>query len=319
METTSTPSRVSFVVLTRDEERNIAACLGSVAGWAAEIFVIDSGSVDDTLRIAENFGARVFSHSFETHAKQWDWALRNLPIKTDWVLALDADQSVTPELRGEITEFISDPKNAAVDGCYVRRRQVFRGRWIKHGGYYPKYLLKFFRRGAAWSDERDLVDHHFRVEGRVAKLRNDIIEDNQNEASISTWIGKHNRYAVLQAHEEFERRRAAPHVGTKPRLLGTPDERILWLKGAWIRLPLYVRPLIYFLYRYIFRLGVLDGKQGFIFHFLQAYWYRLLVDINLDELRRPSYKEPEREPAATTVADVRRAVSSSSTIGRGGE
>lgn len=314
-----TLSQVTFVVLTRDEGHNIGACLGSVAGWTAEIFVVDSGSVDDTLSIAETFGARVFSHPFETHAKQWAWALRNLPVKTDWVLALDADQRVTPELRDEITEFISDPNNSTVNGCYVRRQQVFRGKWIKHGGYYPKYLLKLFRRGATQSDEGDLVDHHFRVKGRVAKLKNDIIEDNQNEARISTWIAKHNRYAMLQAREEFEQGRGLPRVGAKPRLLGTPDERILWLKRVWVRLPLYARPLLYFIYRYVFRLGVLDGKQGFIFHFLQAYWYRLLVDINLDELRRPSQRGQEREATPSAAAGVTKVASRSAIVGRGSD
>jgi len=185
-------------------------------------------------------------------------------------------------------------------GCYVRRRQVFRGRWIKHGGYYPKYLLKLFRRDAVQIDESDLVDHHFRVQGHTLKLGADIIEDNQNEADISIWITRHNRYATLQAQEEVKRReRECAHHSVKS-LFDTPDQRILWLKQLWQRLPLYVRPALYFLYRYFFRLGFLDGKEGFIFHFLQGYWYRLLVDIKIDELQSDGVKS--QLPCSETTA-----------------
>jgi glycosyltransferase involved in cell wall biosynthesis len=282
---------LTFIVITRNEERNLAACLASVAGWAKEIFVVDSGSTDRTLEIAEHYGAIVVAHPFETHAKQWNWALNNLPVTTAWILALDADQRVTPELQTEIAGLLSEASGVSerVSGYYVKRRQIFRGKWIRHGGYYPKYLLKLFRPGEGWADEDDLVDHHFRVKGAVAKLEYDIIEDNRNEADITTWIEKHNRYAVLQAREEHSR--VTDPEGLRAAFWGAPDERIFWLKNLWKRMPLYVRPFIYFSYRYFLRLGFLDGKQGFIFHFLQAFWYRLLVDIKLDDLRRQSSKE----------------------------
>lgn len=173
---------------------------------------------------------------------------------------------------------------AEVDGFYIKRRQVFRGRWIKHGGYYPKYLLKLFRRDKVSTDANDLVDHHFYVDGCVAKLNHDMIEDNWKENDISFWIEKHNRYASLLASEEFERRRNGRQELMEPSLAGNPDQRTLWLKRQWSRMPLYVRPFLYFLYRYIFRLGFLDGKEGFVFHFLQGFWFRLLVDIKLEEI-----------------------------------
>ena len=289
---------ISFIVLTFNEEKNLNTCLGSVAGWAQEIFVVDSGSTDQTLDIARRHGANCFHHAFDSHARQWKWALENLPISTDWVLALDADQSVTDELREEIGQLLQGQR--AAHGCYVRRRQIFRGRWIQHGGYYPKYLLKLFRRDAVQIDEGDLVDHHFRVQGHTLKLGADIIEDNQNEADISIWITKHNRYATLQAEEEVQRRAGESARHSVKSLFGTPDQRVLWLKQLWQRLPLFVRPLLYFLYRYFFRLGFLDGKEGFIFHFLQAGWYRLLVDIKIDELQREGVKNqlPRSETAA---------------------
>ncbi len=158
----STP--LTVVVLTLNEERNLPACLESVVGWATEVFVVDSGSTDATGAIAWRFGARVVTHAFETHARQWKWALDELPIQTDWVLGLDADQRITPELRQEISRRLSHATIArAPSGYFVRRRQIFRGRWIRHGGYYPKYLLKLFRLRAVSVDETDLVDHHFVV------------------------------------------------------------------------------------------------------------------------------------------------------------
>lgn len=281
------PAPLTFVVLTRNEERNLAACLGSVAGWVRELFVVDSGSTDRTLEIAKQYGAKIVTHPFESHAKQWQWALANLPISTSWVLGLDADQRVTPELRAELTELLSsETESARLAGCFVKRRQVFHGKWIKHGGYYPKYLLKCFRLDSVWMDEGDLVDHHFRVRGDVIKLRHDIIEDNQNEADISVWVEKHNRYAALQAREEISKRQNVRRREMRAAFRGTPDERILWLKDRWSGLPLYFRPFCYFVYRYFIRLGFLDGKEGFIFHFLQGFWYRLLVDIKLDEFQQ---------------------------------
>jgi glycosyltransferase involved in cell wall biosynthesis len=285
--TTTAAARVpvSAVVLTFNEEKNLGACLESLAGWVAEVFVVDSGSTDGTPRIAARLGASFVSHPFETHARQWAWALAELPIRTDWVLGLDADQRVTPELAAAIAGALSGPGAADLDGFFVRRRQVFRGRWIRHGGYYPKYLLKLFRRARVTIDTGELVDHHFRVEGRAGTLPYDLVEDNRNEAAIAAWTAKHNRYAVLQARQELDRGGAATGPGLSA-LFGTPDDRMRVLKQVWSRLPLFVRPCLYVVYRYFIRLGFLDGREGFIFHVLQGFWYRLLVDINIDELRR---------------------------------
>ena len=292
-------SPVSIVVLTYNEEQILGACLESVSSFSGEVFVVDSGSSDCTVDVAKHHGARVFTHTFETHAKQWNWAFRNLPFSHEWTLCLDADHRVTPELSDEIAGLFSGRPEARrgpsqarsvplsdVDGFYVTRRQVFRGRWIKHGGYYPKYMLKLVRHDRAWCDERELIDFRLYVKGPTRVLRYDVIEANENEVDISFWIAKHNRFASLQAREERRRARDKAGWAITPSLFGTPDQRILWLKDRWYGMPLYVRPFIYFFYRYVLRLGFLDGKEGFVFHFLQAFWYRLLVDINLDDLRR---------------------------------
>ncbi len=281
-------AQVTVVVLTYNEEANLPACLESLRGLDCEVFVVDSGSTDRTWEIAEAYGARVVEHPFETHARQWRWALDHLPLKTEWVLGLDADQRLTPELREELGRLFEGGDRAlqGVDGFYVKRRQVFRGRWIRHGGYYPKYLLKLFRRDKVRLDDLDLVDHHFYVEGVTRTLRGDLIEENLKENDLAFWLAKHIRYARLLAEEEFRRRAQGNGWTVRPRPWGTPDERTAFLKHLWGRMPLYVRPFLYFVYRYFFRLGFLDGKEGFIFHFLQGFWFRLLVDIYLDELGR---------------------------------
>src|SRR5262249_49650692 len=156
---------------------------------------------------------------------------------------------------------------------YLNRKQVFRGKWIKHGGYYPKYLLKLFRKKDAHSDERDLVDHHFIVNGKAAKLRYDLVEANKNEDDLAVWISKHQRYAALQAKEEISK---SGRGSTNASFWGTPDERIASMKGIYRYFPLYLRAAVYFAYRYFIRFGILDGAEGFIFHCYQAFWYRTL-------------------------------------------
>jgi hypothetical protein len=214
------------------------------------------------------------------------------------VLGLDADQRLTTGLVSEISNLFAGAQSGLerVNGFYIKRRQIFRGQWIRHGGYYPKYLLKLFRRASVEIDELDLMDHHFYVAGPTAKLRQDLVEDNQKERDLSFWIEKHNRYAPLHAREEFLRRRDSASWKIRPSLFGSPDQRVIWLKQRWYGLPLYVRPVGYFLYRYILQRGFLDGKQGFLFHFLQAFWYRVLVDAHLNDLSSHADDSARRDP-----------------------
>lgn len=278
-------SPVTAVVLTFNEARNLDACLASLSAWTRQIIVVDSGSTDETLAIARRHGATIVTHAFESHAAQWRWALDTLAVDTTWILGLDADQRVTPELRASIVTALARPDPVQPVGYFLNRRQIFRGRWIRHGGYYPKYLLKLFRRDRVSVDLSDLVDHHFRVDGRTEQLAGDLVEDNLNEARLSDWIAKHVRYAERQARQEYAARATSESSSVVARRHGNPDERTAWMKRLWTRQPLYVRPFLYFFYRYVIRLGFLDGRQGLIFHFMQACWYRLLVDVHLDELR----------------------------------
>jgi glycosyltransferase involved in cell wall biosynthesis len=278
---------LSVIVTTRNEEANVERCLQSVHGFADQIFVLDSESADRTVEISRKY-AEVQTLAYD-HSRiiPWifQWGLDNLPLRNDWVLILEADQAVTPALRSELAALLARPDEVREDGFYVHRRQIFRGKPLRFGGYGSKLILKLFRRSRSGLDPVE-QDTRVYVRGPVGRLRAPLEEWNLKEDSIQFYLQKHLRYAEAFAREELERRRRGLSWKATPRFFGTPDERILWLKDRYYRMPLFVRPMLYFLYRYFFLLGILDGKTGFVFHFLQAFWFRLVVDIRLEELMR---------------------------------
>jgi glycosyltransferase involved in cell wall biosynthesis len=292
---------ISVFVLTLNEEANIENCLKSLTPFAGEIHIIDSFSTDRTLDLAKHYGAQIWQHKFTTFGAQRNWALEEVPFEYPWLFTLDADHRVSPELWQELLEVL--PKTSDnVAGYFVRRHQFFKGRHLRFGAQ-TKYMLKIFRKEGARFDEEELDDRVY-VRGETRLLNHHISEDNANENAIGFWIEKHNRYATKLAQEELKIRRGQKKFFLKPNFWGNPNERILSLKLRWYRLPLLVRPFLYFSYRYFFRLGILDGKEGFYFHFLQAFWFRLLVDIKLEEaleapkpenvLSFPSSRKPQR-------------------------
>jgi len=284
-------NQFSIIILTYNEESHLPRLLKSVAELDAPLFILDSGSTDNTLTITAEYGAVVLSHPFENHPKQWDFALKNFEIKTPWVICLDADQVVTPELKVKLLNFI-DENYKGIDGIYFNRKNYFKGRWIKHGGYSPFYLLKMIRFGVGYSDLNENMDHRFIVPGKTEVWKDGyILEENLKENNIKFWIDKHNRYSDLVAAEEVERMLNLRTQTIKPNFWGSPDERTARLKQIWWQLPRYTRPMLYFIYRIFFQLGILDGREGVIFHFLQAYWFRLIVDVKIDEIIEQQHPE----------------------------
>ncbi len=286
---------LSVLVVTRNEERNVERCLLSVHGWADQVFVIDSESSDRTKEIACRYADSVVELPYDhTRIIPWifQWALDHLPLRNEWVLILEADQAVPAALRQEIAALLDPAQTAEIleSGFYIRRRQIFRGHPLRFGGYGSKYLLKLFRRSRS---ELDPVEQDTRVyvRGKVGRLRQPLEEWNKKEDEILFYLQKHLRYADAFAHEELLRRRQNLPWKLTPRFFGTADERTLWLKTRYYRMPLFLRPCLYFLYRYFFLLGILDGGTGFLFHFLQAFWFRLVVDVRLAELLRESRRE----------------------------
>lgn len=276
----------SFVILTFNEEEHLPRLLESIKELNAETFILDSGSTDNTLNICSTYGIKTSFNPFENHPKQWDAALKAFEFHTPWLICLDADQMVTPELYHKLQHF-QDSAHLDIDGIYFNRKNYFKGRWLRFGGYYPKYLLKMFRRGKGYSDLHENMDHRFVVPGKtVTWKKGHILEENLKENEISFWINKHNRYSDLLAHEEIERMNKLRIQTITPNLMGNPDERTAWLKKLWWKLPRFIRPFFYFTYRMIFQLGILDGRRGILFHFLQGFWFRIIVDVKIEEIMK---------------------------------
>ena len=276
---------LSVIVLAHDEEMNLPACLASIRPLEAEVFVVNSGSTDRTVALARAAGCQVALHPFENYARQRNWAFDTLPIATPWTLCLDADERLTPELAAEIAAIVASP-DAPHDGYMLRKRTIFMGRWIRHGGQYPAWHLRLFRSGRGRCEDR-LYDQHFVVDGRTGRLANDYVDVITSD--LSAFILRHDRWAGLEAQELLAGAQASPpdHSRVSPRLTGTAIERKRFLRTrVYQRFPLFVRPFLFWIYGYVFRLGFLDGIEGLIFHTLQRFWFRFLVDAKLWELKR---------------------------------
>ncbi len=294
--------QVSAVVLTYNEAPNVRACLESVKDLC-DVFVVDSGSDDATVAICREYTDRIHVHPYSNHASQWQWALDHLPLATDWVLALDADFVVTPELRAKLlSELVALPDTVA--GIYVRHRYVFGGGPIRFGGT-KQYWLRLIRRGRARPDASDLVDFRFVVDGDVAEWPEAVVEYNRHDDDISVWLRKQDKFSLRLAVEEELRRSGNHRWQVRPRFFGRTDERFAWLRDRWLAMPLFLRPAIYFVYRYVLAGGFLDGRAGFLYHALQGFWLRLLVDWKIEQLRRLALSPAELQSVAQLMLETR--------------
>jgi glycosyltransferase involved in cell wall biosynthesis len=259
---------VTVIVLTLNEAPNISYCLKNVIGWANEIIILDSYSTDSTVAIAESLGAKVYFRIFDNYAKQRNYAINELPIDNNWILFLDADEWLTEELKEEIHNTIAETD---YDGFFIKRRFYFLNKWIKYGGYYPSWNLRLFRKGIA-NVSRE-INEHVEIKGRVGKLKYDMVDENHK--GLSFWLSKHIQYAQLEA-QQF-----STLNDLKIKFWGNPVERKNWIRHKiWNKImPPIVRPFIYFFYTYFLRFGFLDGRVGFIFHFLHDLWFIFLIDV----------------------------------------
>ncbi len=266
----STELPVSAIILSLNEETRIRRCIESLLTLNIPIFLVDSGSADATADIAREYGVAVHHHIFVNYADQRNWAQDNLPITTEWVLHIDADESLTHELRSHIVSLFRQHRDPPADGYYMSRRTYFLTKWIRHGGHYPRYHLRLFRKAKGRCESR-AYDQHFLVNGQVAKIKGDL--ENDVAASIADWLERHARWARAVANETLQ------DEEIPGRLFGTPIERRRWLrKNVYGNAPRMLRAFAFFLYRYIVRLGFVDGKEGLIFHFLQGCWFPFYVD-----------------------------------------
>jgi exosortase/archaeosortase family protein len=276
---------LSVIILTYNEEKNIEACLESLIALKAEVFIVDSGSTDKTLDICSNHSVTVYNHPFTNYSEQRNWALNQLPLTGNWILNLDADHRITPELSNELLITFGKPISPEINGFLVSRKTLFMGKWIKYGGHYPTYHAILFRRGFGLCEEK-LYDQHFKVSGKTLLLKNDIVDIITD--SLNTFITRHNHWATLEAQYHFHKLNVDETKSKviKAKFFGNPIERRRFIKKRYESFPPFVRPIIYYLIRYFIRLGFLDGPEGLIFHFLQGFWFRFLIDAKIYELNK---------------------------------
>lgn len=276
---------ITVIILTFNEEIHIERCITNVLPLAKDIYVVDSFSNDKTVDIAKHLGANVIQHAWPgNQAEQFNWALDNIKINTKWILRLDADEYLLPELIEEMEQKIPTLQDN-ITGVVLNRRHIFMGQWMKRG-IYPVKLLRLFRTGKGRSEHRLMDEHIELTEGNSIEFDNDFCDDNLN--NLSWFCHKHVNYAIREAAELLDAEYNLSETTDK-----TPDihiasqaQRKRNLKQKYAQLPLFWRAFAYFLYRYFVKGACLDGKVGFIWTFLQGFWYRILVDAEIFEIKR---------------------------------
>ncbi|MEM1252479.1 MAG: glycosyltransferase family 2 protein [Cyanobacteria bacterium P01_H01_bin.21] len=305
---------VSVLIPAKNEEANLPACLESVA-QADEVFVVDSHSNDRSVEISESYGANVVQFDFNGRwPKKKNWSLDNLPFRNEWVLIVDCDERITPELWEEMANVIKDD---SVDGCYINRRVYFLGKWIRHGGKYPDWNMRFFRHAKGRYENLNTeeiqntgdneVHEHVVIEGnKVGYLQNDMLHIDFRD--LFHWLARHNRYSNWEARVYYNILTGMDDDGTiGANLFGDSVQRKRFLKKIWVRLPF--KPLLRFVLFYFIRLGFLDGYPGYVYgRLLSQYEYQ--IGVKLYELRFggslniSDKKETKESPKAALVGDV---------------
>lgn len=269
---------ISIIILTYNESRNIVDCLKSVQGFTDDVILVDSGSTDDTLQKAAPYGVRVYQHPFENYSKQRNWAFANVEARYGWLLNMDADHRLTPEFRNELAAHFARGVSDDIKGFMASRRTMFMGRWIRYGGHYPVYHGVAFRKGFGYCEDKE-YDQHFVIEGKAIELKGDVIDIITD--SLTTFTDRHNRWATLEAQDALKLKELTGKI--KPDKRGNAMERRRYQRLKYYSYPLFWRVFLYSFYRYVIKGGFRDGRQGLIFHLLQGFWFRFLVDAKLLE------------------------------------
>ena len=287
-------TNITAIILTYNEEIHVERCIRSLLPVTEKIFVVDSFSTDNTVNIAESLGAEVVQRKFINQAEQFQWALDNLLIESEWIIKLDADEYMENDLLLELPKVLAKIDDA-VTGFYIRRKVFFYGKWIRHGGFYPHTLLRVWRNGKGRVEQR-WMDEHIVLppEDKTIRLKGHLVDDNLK--GMTFWINKHNSYASREMVELLNNKY---HLFQRDDSLRKMDDsQAKWKRimkdNVYSRLPLGLRSTLYFIYRYILRLGFLDGSKGFLWHFMQGYWYRMLVDVKIMEIEERSGGDVEK-------------------------
>jgi glycosyltransferase involved in cell wall biosynthesis len=275
-------SNISIIIPTKNESIHIERAVQSALQLTPNVFIVDSYSTDGTIELAEKLGAKVFQYAWtesSNFSKKINWAIQNLPIQTDWVIRLDADEYFMDNCIANLeTQLAKVPEN--VNGITLIRRLHFMGKWMKHSGEYPKFSMRILRVGKATMEDRWLDEHIDIKNGSYINFPYDIVDDPKR--SIADWINKHNTYSTKEAieliHQEINLFKRANFNLDKEAIKKKKQ------KNIYTKLPKYWRAFFFFLYRYFIKLGFLDGKEGFLWNFLQCWWYRTLADVKVEEI-----------------------------------
>lgn len=284
---------LSVIILTKDEELHITRCLEKIDPVAKNIFIIDSFSTDKTLEIAkQNPKVQILQNKWVNYATQFNWALNNAPIDTKWVLRLDADEYLTDELIDELNSKLPT-LDEDVTGIIFPLRRVFLGRTIRKGMNQVK-LLRMFQYGKAKSEIRLMDEHIELLEGRAVEFDHEFADDNLN--NLSWWTQKHVGYAIREAVDllDMEFNLTGASINNQNIVISEQAKSKRMAKHKYSKQPLFWRSFAYFLYRYFFKLGFTEGKEAFLWHFLQGWWYRTLVDAKIFEIKKKCGNDPER-------------------------
>ena len=284
---------LSVIILTLNEELHIQRCITNLKRICNKIYVVDSFSTDRTCEIAAECGAVVLQNKYVNQAQQFQWALDNCPIDTEWVMRMDADEYLTDELIDEIS--IKLPNlSSEVTGINLIRNVRFLGRTLRYGNLKPVSIMRIWRAGSAYMEQRWMDERIVLKYGESVTFENRFIDDNLN--GLTAWTQKHNMYSNREIVTELDKQYGLFASGSDDSLAARNKQKSLYYK-----LPRFVRAAAYFIARYVFFLGFLDGVPGLIWLTLQAYWYRFLVDAKLEELECSLGKNPTREQVADYV------------------
>jgi len=274
---------LTTIILTYNEELNIEECIRSVKNISKRIIVVDSFSSDKTIEIARELGAEIYQNNFVNHSKQFKFGLERANIETNWVFRLDADERLTKESSAELESLCNENEDTDVNGIIIRFEVTFLGKKLNHGGIYPFKKLLVFKYAYGDIEDRNMDEHIILKKGRTVELKNDSLHfDYKN---LTFWIDKHNKYSSKEVQDYLD---SLSRIDEDAKLdRSAKIKRIIKYK-IYYKLPMGMRALLYFIYRYFLKRGFLDGKEGLIFAVLQAFWYRFLVDAKIYEVSRKS-------------------------------
>lgn len=282
---------ITAIVLAYNEALHLERCLKSIKGVCKDIVVVDSFSTDATKQIALANGARFVQNPWVNYATQFNWALEHVNIKTEWVLRIDADEYLSEDLTSNLIEQLPTLK-PSIHGVMIKRLMYFMDKPLRKAGMYPIWHIKLWRNGKAFCEQQWMDERMKLVSGEIAYIEGDLIDYNLN--NLTWWTNKHNSYATREAIDILNKiYNFSNQNNLKGKLLGTSEERRRWFKNRYLKLPLFIRPILFWIVRYIFQGGFLEGKRGFIWNILQCGWYRFLVDAKIYEAYKKAGKNKE--------------------------